>query len=253
MLFPAPDSSTSHRLYAGFLWSIVFLVVVLAIGTAGYRLIGGEKYSLLDCFYMTFITIATIGYGEIVDLSEHPGGRVFTMFIALAGIAVMTFLTSIVTAFLIEGHISDALWRRRMEKQIHRLNNHFIICGIGRVGRNVAHELDATGRVYVVIDEDMNSVNTHLEKHPAQMYIHGDGSDDDLLQRAHIETARGVFAVTGDDSKNLMISLTAKQLNPATRVVARCHEIRNAENCARPVPMQSSPPTSPAGCASLRR
>jgi voltage-gated potassium channel len=226
---PAFDSSATRRLFAGFLWSMLIMVVILAVGTAGYRMIGGEKYSLLDCFYMTFITIATIGYGEIVDLSEHPGGRVFTMLIALAGIAVMTYMTSIVTAFLIEGHISEALWRRRMEKQIHRLNNHYVICGIGRVGRNVAHELDATNRTYVVIDEDINAINTHLERHPNQMYIHGDGSDDDILQKAHIETARGVFAVTGDDSRNLMISLTAKQLNPATRVVARCHEIRNSE------------------------
>jgi voltage-gated potassium channel len=226
---PSSDSSTFRRLYAGLLWSVVIMVVILAIGTTGYRMIGGEKYSLLDCFYMTFITIATIGYGEIVDLSEHPGGRIFTMIIALGGIAVMTYLTSIVTAFLVEGHISEALWRRSMEKRIRKLDNHYIICGIGRVGRNVANELDATERTYVVIDEDMNSINVQLEKHPDQMYIHGDGSDDDILQKAHIETARGVFAVTGDDSKNLMISLTAKQLNPATRVVARCHEIRNTE------------------------
>ena len=205
------------------------MVIILAVGTAGYRMIGGEKYTLLDCFYMTFITIATIGYGEIVDLSEHPGGRVFTMIIALGGIAVMTYLTSIVTAFLVEGHISEALWRRNMEKRISKLDDHFIICGIGRVGRNVANELDATERTYVVIDEDMNSINVQLEKHPDQMYIHGDGSDDDILQKAQIETARGVFAVTGDDSKNLMISLTAKQMNPAARVVARCHEIRNTE------------------------
>ena len=229
MPLPSSDSSTFRRLYAGLLWSVVIMVVILAIGTTGYRMIGGEKYSLLDCFYMTFITIATIGYGEIVDLSEHPGGRVFTMIIALGGIAVMTYLTSIVTAFLVEGHISEALWRRSMEKRIRKLDNHYIICGIGRVGRNVANELDATERTYVVIDEDMNSINVQLEKHPDQMYIHGDGSDDDILQKAHIETARGVFAVTGDDSKNLMISLTAKQLNPAARVVARCHEVRNFE------------------------
>ncbi len=226
---PLLDTSTTNRLFTGFLWSIAIMVAILLIGTVGYHLIGGDKYSLLDCFYMTFITIATIGYGEIVDLSEHPGGRVFTMVIAVAGISVMTYMTSIVTAFLIEGHISEALWRRRMEKHIHKLNNHYIICGIGRVGRNVAQELEATRRVYVVIDEDMNPINTHLEKHPSQMFIHGDGSDDEILQRAHIETARGVFAVTGDDSKNLMISLTAKQLNPAARVVARCHEIRNSE------------------------
>ena len=166
MPLPDSDSSTFHRIYTGFIWSIIIMLVILAVGTVGYRMIGGEKYTLLDCFYMTFITIATIGYGEIVDLSEHPGGRIFTMVIALGGIAVMTYLTSIVTAFLVEGHISEALWRRRMEKRIHKLSNHYIICGIGRVGRNVAHELDATNRIYVVIDEDMNSINTHLEKHP---------------------------------------------------------------------------------------
>ena len=75
MPLPASDSSTFHRLYAGLLWSVVIMIIILAVGTAGYRMIGGEKYTLLDCFYMTFITIATIGYGEIVDLSEHPGGR----------------------------------------------------------------------------------------------------------------------------------------------------------------------------------
>jgi voltage-gated potassium channel len=226
---PASEQPVSHRIYNGFLWSLLVLAVILAVGTAGYRVIGGDKYSLLDCFYMTFITIATIGFGEIVDLSDHPGGRVFTVFIGFAGIGAMTYLTSTVTAFLIEGKINDALWRRRMDKQIHKLKNHFIICGIGRVGRNVAQELATTGRTFVVIDEDMRSIDIQLEKHPEQVYIHGDASDDDVLEKAHIETAAGVFAVTGDDSKNLVISLTAKQLNPAVRVVARCHEIRNTD------------------------
>ena len=203
--------------------------MVLVIGTIGYQFIGGEKYSLLDCFYMTFITIATIGYGEIVDLSDHPGGRVFTVLIGFAGIGAMTYLTSTITAFLIEGRFNQALGRRRMEKHIQKLENHFIICGIGRVGRNVAHELTHTSRVYVVIDEDMQAIEAHIERYPGHMYVLGDASDDDILQKAHIETASGVFAVTGDDNKNLVISLTAKQLNPAARVVARCHEIRNSE------------------------
>ena len=229
MQLPASDQPSSSRIYVGFLWSLAILAAILAIGTAGYRLIGGDKYSLLDCFYMTFITIAPIGFGEIVDLSAHPEGRVFTVFIAFTGIAAMTYLTSTVTAFLIEGRINEALGRRRMEKHIHRLKNHYIICGVGRVGRNVADELTATHRTYVVVDEDMHAIENHLAKYPGHMYIHGDASDDDVLEKAHIETARGVFAVTGDDNKNLVISLTAKQLNPAVRVVARCHEIRNTE------------------------
>jgi len=226
---PASEQPITRRLYLGFLWSLAVLIAIHIIGTIGYRIIGGDKYSLVDCFYMTFITIATIGFHEVVDLSNHPGGRIFTMVIAFAGIGAMTYLTSVVTAFLIEGRINEALGRRRMEKHIHMLTNHYIICGIGRVGRNVAHELTTTHRTYVVIDEDMQSIETHLEKYPGHLYIHGDASDDDILQKAHIETARGVFAVTGDDNKNLVISLTAKQLSPAVRVVARCHEIRNTE------------------------
>ena len=229
MALPDSDDSITRRIFSIFVWPLMMLAIILAVGTIGYRVIGGEKYSLLDCFYMTFITIATIGYGEIVDLSEHPNGRVFTVLIAFAGIGAMTYLTSTVTAFLIEGKINEVLWRRRMEKHIHQLSNHFIICGIGRVGRNVANELHATNHAYVAIDEDMRSIETFLEKVPGHMHIHGDASDDDILQKAHIESARGVFAVTGDDNKNLVISLTAKQLNPATRVVARCHEIRNSE------------------------
>jgi voltage-gated potassium channel len=223
------EQPVSRRIYAGFLWSGSALAIVLAVGTAGYRLIGGEQYSLLDCFYMTFITIATIGFGEIVDLSTHPWGRVFTILIGFAGIAAMTYLTSTVIAFLIEGRINEALWRRRMEKNIHRLKEHFIVCGVGRVGRNVANELSSTRRTYVVVDEDMHAIEAHLEKFPGHLYVHGDASDDDVLKRAHIDTAHGLFAITGDDNKNLVISLTAKQLNPAVRVVARCHEVRNTE------------------------
>ena len=116
-----------------------------------------------------------------------------------------------------------------MEKSIHKLNQHFVVCGSGRVGRNVAHELSATGRSYVIVDPVMQEIETHLEKHPNTLYVHGDATDDDVLLKAHVETAAGVFAVTGDDGRNLLISITARQLNPNARIVARCHEVRNIE------------------------
>jgi voltage-gated potassium channel len=217
----------SRRSYRGFLWSFIALAAVMVIGTTGYRIIGGPQYSWTDCFYMTFITVATIGFYEVIDLSQSPAGRMFTVFIGFAGIGVSTFLLSAVIAFLLEGRINETLWRRKMEKHMHRLKNHYIICGVGRVGRNVANELAATRRPFVMIDEDIQSINLYLERHPEQAYLHADACDDEILQKAHIETASGVFAVTGDDNKNLVISLSAKQLNPAVRVVARCHEVRN--------------------------
>lgn len=229
MKLPITAETATRQIVSSFVWSFTALAAVLTTGTIGYRLIGGPQYSWLDCFYMTFITIATIGFSEVVDLSDNPGGRLFTIFVALSGIGVSTYIMSTVVAYLVEGRISDILWRRRMEKSIQKLTQHYIICGIGRVGRNVANELAATRRPYVVIDENMQNIETHLERHPDTVYLVGDACDDDILVRAHIDTAVGVFAVTGDDSKNLLITITAKQLNPALRVVARCHEVRNIE------------------------
>lgn len=204
------------------------LLAVLVTGSVGYKLISpGTPW--LDCFYMTFITIATIGYGEIVDLSDSPGGRVFTMVIAFVGIGVSTYIMSVVVAYLVEGGINEALWRRRMDKQINQLRNHYILCGIGRIGRNVANELTATGHGYVIIDESKENIAAYVEHAPGVPFIIGDASDDDLLVKAHIDTAVGLFAVTGEDSKNLLITITARQLNPEIRVVARCHEVRNIE------------------------
>jgi voltage-gated potassium channel len=116
-----------------------------------------------------------------------------------------------------------------MEKQIRKLKGHYILCGFGRVGRNVAHELASTNRHFVAIDEDNLILQEHKEKNPGLLYLHGDASDDDTLLAADLENAKGVFAVTGDDSRNLMIVITAKQLKPEVRVVARCHETRNME------------------------
>ena len=115
-----------------------------------------------------------------------------------------------------------------MEKAIKKLKGHYILCGFGRVGRNVAHELVHTRRQFVAIDMDEHQLLAQLEHFPELLYLTGDASDDDLLLAADIADATGVFAVTGDDSRNLMITITARQLNPDIRIVARCHEIRNA-------------------------
>jgi len=218
-----------RSIFIKFIWSLVALIVVMAIGTYGYHVIGGEKHTWLDAFYMTFITLATIGYGEIIDMSNNPAGRIFTIFIGTAGLGTLWFMFSTLTVFILETDLNTAWRRRRMEKIIKRLHGHYIVCGYGRVGRNVAQELGTTTRHFVAVDEDEAMLEAQKEKNPELLFLHGDASDDDMLIRADIEDAKGVFAVTGDDSKNLMIALTAKQLNPNVRVVARCHELRNAE------------------------
>jgi len=223
-----PDRLLRH-IYNRLIYPIAGFAAILIAGTVGYRIIGGAHTSLVDAVYMTFITVATIGYGEIVDLSHSPGGRIFTMAIASAGILNFTYMMGAFTAFLVEGDINQALRRRSMQKRIDKLTSHYIICGIGRVGTNVAHELSVTSREYVILDINQHKIDEFRERYPDVSYLHGDGSEDEILLDAGIGRAAGVFAITGDDSKNLVITLSAKQLNPTVRVVARCHEVNYIE------------------------
>lgn len=228
-----PYRDLAGRVYVAFRYPVLGFAVVMLIGTAGYWHLGGGKASLLDCAYMTFITIATIGYGEIIDLSANPAGRVFTMVIAVLGIANLSYMFSKMTAFIVEGDLNESLRRHRMQRAIENLKGHYIICGIGRVGTNVLNELVATGRESVVIEPAREVLDKMLEAYPKQRYLHGDGGDDEMLRAAGVEQATGVFAVSGDDNKNLVITLSAKQLNPNTRVVARCHDVRFVEKIRR--------------------
>jgi len=168
-----------------------------------------------------------------VDLSAHPMGRLFTVSIAVVGIGTMSYLFSTFVALLLESDLNAALRRRHMERRIAALRGHYIVCGIGRVGSNVADELAKTRRAFVVVENERGAIDRWLERYPQTLYIHGDAAEDDALRRAAVLTAGGVFAVTGDDSHNLMISLSVKLLNSKARVVARLHDIRNADKAHR--------------------
>lgn len=205
------------------------LLVVHIFGTIGYMLLTDSKYSWFDCFYMTFITVATIGFGEIIDMSSNQPARILTVVIGILGAGNLSLLFSVVTVALFETDLNGSLQRKRMEKAIRKLKGHYILCGFGRVGHNIAHELEATGRHFVAIDENNQKLQDYKEKNPGLLYLHGDASDDDVLLAADLDDAKGVFAVTGDDSRNLMIVITAKQLKPDVRIVARCSETRNME------------------------
>ncbi len=218
----------------GYIFRLVYIALgmlfaVHLFGTIGYMHLTDGKYSWFDCFYMTFITVATIGFGEIIDMSSNQPARILTVVIGILGAGNLSLLFSVVTVALLETDLNGTLRRKRMEKQIKKLKHHYLLCGFGRVGRNIAHELEATGRHYVAIDEDLARLEEYKEKNSGLLYLHGDASDDDVLVAADLEDAKGIFAVTGDDSRNLMIVITAKQLKPDVRVVARCQEVRNVE------------------------
>lgn len=217
------------RFYRRLFWPGAILVAVFVIGTVGFWFIGGGRYSIVDALYMTFITVATIGFGEVIDLSGNPAGRAFTMLIAISGIGTFMYVLTNVTALTVEGELTEFFRRRRMEKTARKYYDHYIICGLGSVGLHIVNELKATKRQYVVVDADRNIIAKLLELHPEAVVIEGDATDNTTLLTAGIERARGLFAVTEDDNQNLVISLTARQLNSRLRVVAQCTEMGNSE------------------------
>ncbi|MDE2143688.1 MAG: NAD-binding protein [Elusimicrobia bacterium] len=192
------------------------LLACLAAGTAGYRLI--EGWSLFDSLYMTVITVGTVGYGETHPLST--AGRAFTMVLILVGIGIFTYGFSTIAALVIEGDLSEAFRRRRMEKDIAKLTGHYVVCGAGHTGGVICAELRKTGRDFVIVDTAPATIEKLAERLGGEFpHVVGDGTEDDVLRRAGVERAAGVFAVLSSDQDNAFVVLSAKGLNPKARVL----------------------------------
>jgi voltage-gated potassium channel len=215
--------------YRKFIWSGLILLLILLIGTAGYLIIGDGQYSFIDALYMTVITITTIGFTEVFDFSNNPAGRVFTMFIAIAGIGVVGYAATNLTVLLVEGQLTNSFKRRHMENIAKNSKGHYIVCGAGTTGLHIIEELILTKRGLIVVDVDKNRLEKLSTLHKNVVYIEGNPTDNETLIKASIEQAKGLFAISGDDNLNLVISLTAKQLNPQIRVVAECQEVSNGD------------------------
>lgn len=215
--------------YHKFIWSGLILLLVILIGTAGYWFIGDGQHSFIDALYMTVITVTTIGFTEVIDLTNNPAGRIFTMFIAVSGIGVVGYAATNFTVLLVEGQLTDSFKRRRMENIARNSNSHYIVCGAGNTGLHIIGELISTKRGFIAVDADKRRLEKLAAKHKNAVYIEGNATDNDTLLKAGVNNARGLFAVSGDDNLNLVISLTAKQLNPKIRVVAECQEISNGD------------------------
>ncbi|MBI4060725.1 MAG: NAD-binding protein [Elusimicrobia bacterium] len=193
------------------------LLACLVSGTLGYHFI--EGWPLFDALYMTVITLATVGYGETHPLS--PAGRVFTVLLIMGGIGLATYGFSTLTSVLIDGELTDAFRRRRMDKDIAKLSGHFVICGAGHTGAVICAELRKTGREFVVVDRDAEALSQLEERLGFDLLrIVGDGSDDSVLLRAGVKNAAGVFAVLSTDQDNAFVVLSAKGLNPRAKVLA---------------------------------
>ena len=200
------------------------LLGLIIIGTIGYLVIEKDNqkggWNLLDAVWMTIITVTTVGYG---DMEMSDAGRVFTMFLIISGIGMYIYSVTVITAFLVEGQLLSFFKHRKMTRDVEKLSNHYIICGIGDTGLHVLEEMLKAEASFIGIDVDEERLEHLAETHDF-LYLHGDATDDDMLIRVGIERAKGLVACLSRDQDNLFVVISAKKLNPSLRVVSKAVE-----------------------------
>lgn len=200
---------------------VALLVLVIAGGTIGYRII--EGWNIRDSLYMTLITSTTVGFGEVAPLSS--AGQIFTIVLIVLSIATVGYSVSIIITYVFEGQIVTALKERRMLRAIGRMKDHYIICGYGRVGRAVAAEFRRQDVKFVVIDRDPSQTESDYEEEVP--HIVGDASEDEVLVAANIKRAKGLVSAFPDDESNVFIVLSARELNPALTIISQARDERS--------------------------
>ncbi|ACJ81077.1 potassium channel family protein [Bacillus paranthracis] len=221
------------------LWiAVICMTFVVILGTLGFMTI--EEISLFQAFWMTMITVLTVGYGDAIPVTQ--AGKVFALLIIPIGVGIVTYAIGVVAAMIIEGNLFHAVRRKKMDKQIAQLQNHIIVCGCGRVGLQVVHELQEKKIPFVVVDKD----ESILEKEKL-LYVHGDATEDQVLHHAGISKAAGLVAIVANDAENVFITLTARGLNDAIKIVARAEKPETEDKLKRAGANKVINPSSMAG------
>jgi voltage-gated potassium channel len=214
---------------------LAFAIVIFG-GAIGYYIIGDGKWPIGDCFYMTVITVTTVGYAEVLPgMDITAGARAFTVVLLLFGTGSIVFFASTITAFIIEGDLSNVLFARKLKKRIRDMQDHVIVCGAGSTGRNVIEELLTTGVSVVAIDTREAELKEIADKFPKAhfAFIVGDATDDDVMAQTNLATARGLVAALSSDKDNLYLTVSARQSNANARIVARCAELSHVDKIKR--------------------
>jgi voltage-gated potassium channel len=209
------------------IFGIVWLVGIFLTGSLGYVIL--EGWSFFEGFYMTVITLTTVGYGEVRPLSQT--GRTFTILLIFLGVGFMLYVVSAIAQIVVEGQLRDVFGRRRVEREIKKLKDHFIICGFGRIGEIIARELHNNQIPIVVVDNRPQHTST-LER-SGYLHIIGNATQEEVLMTAGIERARGLVSVVSSDADNVYIVLTARSMNADLTIVSRAGETGSTQKLRR--------------------
>ena len=198
--------------------SIAISILILAAGTIGYITI--EGWPFIDALYMTVITISTVGFKEVNQVGEM--GRIFTIFLVFCGVGFSLYVAAAVVQFMVEGRIRIIMGRRRLDKKIDRLKNHYIVCGYGRIGKVLCRHLKRARIDVAVIEKDPEQIPAMDED--GVLYIVGEAADENNLNKAGIQRAKAVVAALATDTDNVFLVLTARQLAPKLLIMARASQ-----------------------------
>ena len=197
------------------------LGAIFCLGTLGYRLLGQGRWSWLDCAYMTSITLTTVGYGEVLE-PFGPAERLFSIGLMWSGLGVTLYAVSAVTALLVEETLYSYLRERKMEARVNAMENHFIVCGAGGVGRHVIREMVANRKEMVVIEDSPEKIAWVRQTFPDLPTVQGDATEEAVLMRAGLDRALGLVAALPDDSQNMLITVQARYASRQVKIGARC-------------------------------
>jgi voltage-gated potassium channel len=198
--------------------SLSISILILAVGTIGYMTI--EGWPFIDAFYMTVITISTVGFKEVNQVDG--AGRIFTIFLVFSGVGFSLYVAAAIVQFMVEGRIRIIMGRRRLDKKIERLKNHYIVCGYGRIGRVLCRHLKRAKIDVAVIENDPEQIP--VMDRDGVLYMVGEATDENNLVKAGIERAKGVVAALATDTDNVFLVLTARQLAPEVLIMARASQ-----------------------------
>jgi len=198
------------------------IILLVVIGTVGYHLI--EGWEIIDCLYMTIITIATVGFKEVGPLSTT--GKIFTMGLIVTSLSSLAYVGTSIARFVFDGDLANYIKTYKVDKKIAKLKNHVIIVGYGRNGEQAAIELAEHGVEFVVVDKRDNVIMRAREDREL-LYIKGDATHEDVLEQARIHEARAIIVTTPQDADNVFVVLTARSMNPGLTVISRASEMES--------------------------
>jgi voltage-gated potassium channel len=205
-------------------FALLLLVAIVIIGIFGYMFI--EKYSFADAFFMTIITMSTVGFQVIKPLT--PAGQIFTSFLIVISFGIFAYAVTTLTRYIVDGIFRHYFMDTKIRNRIEKLKNHAIVCGYGRNGKQSVEEI-IKHKMEAVIVDDKESIIDDIRKHPNLLYVQGDATNDETLENANIKNAKALITALPNDADNLFVVLTARELNPNLKIISRAADAQSVK------------------------